>query len=89
MIRLARKEDIQSIADTYTALLTYEETHGGSSNWKLGVYPTIKVPESKVPLEEMYVLEDGGTICASMVLNHDQAGEWMRMIAGRQKRCGS
>lgn len=76
MIRTARTDDIQAIADTYTALLTYEKEHGGSSNWELDVYPTIKVPASKVPMGEMFVLEEDGSICASMVLNHDQAEDY-------------
>ena len=75
-IRLATEQDIPAIADTHTTLLTYEEEIGGHSNWKLNVYPTILVPQKKVPAREMYVLEDDNGICASMVLNKDQAGEY-------------
>ena len=76
MIRKAEKKDIAAIADTYTELLTYEQQHGSHSNWVLGVYPTIAVPEQKVPDGTMYVLEEDGEICASMVLNHEQAEEY-------------
>ena len=76
MIRKAEKADIAAIADTYTELLTYEQQHGSHSNWVLGVYPTIAVPEQKVPEGSMYVLEEDGEICASMVLNHEQAEEY-------------
>lgn len=76
MIRKAIKEDITAIADTYRELLTYEQQFGSNSNWKLDVYPTIAVPKSKVPTETMYVLEENGEVCASMVLNHDQAEEY-------------
>ena len=76
MIRKAEMSDIAAIADTYTELLTYEQQNGGHSNWRLGVYPTIAVPEAKVPTGTMYVLEENGEICASMVLNHDQAEEY-------------
>lgn len=76
MIRKAKMTDIAAIADTYTALLTYEQQNGGHSNWKLGVYPTIAVPEAKVPTGTMYVLEENGQIVASMVLNNDQAEEY-------------
>lgn len=75
-IRLATETDIPTIADTYTALLTYEEENGSNSNWKLNVYPTILVPKEKIPLREMYVLEEDNAICASMVLNKDQAEEY-------------
>lgn len=76
VIRVAELRDIQAIADTYTALLTFEQENGGYSNWQLNVYPTVMVAETKVSAREMYVLEDGGEICASMVLNHDQADEY-------------
>lgn len=76
MIRKAEAKDIAVIGDTYTELLTHEKEHGGFSNWALGVYPTVKVAEEKVPCGEMYVLEEGGSICASMVLNSDQAEEY-------------
>lgn len=89
MIRKAEKADIAAIADTYTRLLTYEQQHNSHSNWKLGVYPTIDVPESKVPTGTMYVLEENDEICASMVLNNDQAPEysdieWKYSAAGEQ-----
>lgn len=76
MIRKATYSDITAIAATYNELLIYEERNGSNSNWKLGIYPTIAVPESKVPTGTMYVLEEKGEICASMVLNHDQADEY-------------
>lgn len=76
MIRKAVESDINAIADTYNDLLTYEEKYGSNSNWKLGVYPTIKVPQEKIPTGTMYVLEEDGEICASMILNHFQAEEY-------------
>ncbi len=76
MIRKAKITDIIAIADTYTALLKHEQQYGSNSNWKLDVYPTIAVPEAKVPTGTMYVLEENGEVCASMVLNHDQAEEY-------------
>lgn len=77
MIRLAAETDISEITNTYTELLQYEKTNGCShSNWKLNVYPTIDVPKSKVPTGTMYVLEENREICASMVLNHEQAPEY-------------
>ena len=75
-IRLATEKDIPAIADTYTALLTYEKEKESHSNWKLNVYPTILVPQKKVPAGEMYVLEYDNEICASMVLNQEQAEEY-------------
>lgn len=76
MIRIATKDDIKAIENTYTELLTYEQDHTSNSNWKLGVYPTIKVPQEKVPTKTMFVLEENHVICASMVLNQEQAKEY-------------
>lgn len=76
MIRKANAGDITAIAETYRALLTYEQQSGSNSNWRLNVYPTIEVPKSKVPTGTMYVLEEDGEVCASMVLNHEQAEEY-------------
>ena len=76
MIRKAVEQDAAAIAGTYEALLRYEKVYGSNSNWQLGVYPTIRVPESQIPLGSMYVLEEQGEICASMVLNGEQAEEY-------------
>lgn len=73
MIRQAVIKDAAKIAETYDELLRYEKEKGGCSNWVLGVYPTVKVPESKIPLGTMYVLEEEGEICGSMILNKEQA----------------
>ena len=79
MIRQAEERDIRAIAETYTALLTWEKEHGGQSNWVLDVYPTRAVPEEKVPRGEMFVLEEDGEICASMVLNQEQLPEYAQI----------
>ncbi len=77
MVRKAEQTDITAIADTYTELLVDEQRKGCySTNWKLGVYPTIAVPRNAVSRGTMYVLEENGEICASMVLNHEQAKEY-------------
>ena len=86
MIRQAEEKDIPAIAETYTALLTWEKEHGGQSNWVLDVYPTAAVPGEKVPRGEMFVLEEDGEICASMVLNQEQLPEYagrLRLIPFR------
>ena len=42
----------------------------------MDLYPTVAVPKDKVPTGTMYVLEENGEICASMVLNHEQSEEY-------------
>lgn len=76
MIRLAERKDIEKIAKTYESLFLFEESHGSSTNWKRGVYPTSKVPEEKVPQGVMYIIEENNEICASMVINKEQAQEY-------------
>ena len=75
-IRKAVGNDIPAIADTYERLLKYEEKYGTHSHWQLNVYPTIAVPEKAVPEGTMYVLIDHDEICASMILDHEQAPEY-------------
>ncbi len=76
MIRLAVEKDIPAIAETYTALLAHEMRCGSCTNWVPGVYPTVKVPMEKVPAGKMYVLEEQGTVCASMAVDREQAPEY-------------
>jgi ribosomal protein S18 acetylase RimI-like enzyme len=84
-IRKATQNDIPAIVDTYKRLLTYETKHGSRSHWELNVYPTIEVPEKAVPEGTMYVLVENESICASMVLDHNQALEY----AGIEWKCDS
>lgn len=79
MIRKAIIEDIDQIENSYTELLTYEQEHGTNSNWILGVYPTRNVAEKAFEEDTLYVLEENGKICASMILNQNQPEEYAGM----------
>lgn len=72
-IRKALPGDAAAIASSYDELLDHERRCGSHTNWVKGVYPTRAVPEKHIPLGDMYVLENEGQICASMVLNGEQA----------------
>lgn len=72
-IRKALAEDVAAIENSYNELLDHEQLCGNCTNWVKGVYPTRAVPERHIPLGDMYVLEEEGQICASMVLNGEQA----------------
>ena len=76
MIRKATLADVAQIAQTYEDLFSWEEAHGSVTHWKRGVYPTATVPLTRIPAGEMYVLEEGGAICASMAIDHAQAAEY-------------
>lgn len=79
MIRKATKEDLTAVAQTYRDLLLYEKEHGGHSNWILDVYPTITVAEKSHADGTLYVLEEDGEICASMILNQFQSEGYARI----------
>lgn len=73
MIRIATKDDVQAIADSYNEVIAYEKANNVCyTNWKLGVYPTIAVPKARVSSNTMFVLEDNHEICASMTLDNNQ-----------------
>ena len=73
MIRVAAKDDVQAIADSYNEVIAYENANNVCyTNWKLGVYPTIAVPKARVSTNTMFVLEDNHEICASMTLDNKQ-----------------
>ena len=76
MIRKGTAGDIDAVERTYTELLTYEQDHTVHSFWKLGVYPTRSVAENGVKQGWLYVLEEQGEICASMLLNQFQPDEY-------------
>lgn len=76
MIRIATEKDINNISKTYTELLEYEKTNVSNSNWKLGLYPTEKTAENGIKEKSLFILEENNEICASMILNHQQAEEY-------------
>ncbi len=75
IIRKATRDDIQAVADTYTELLEHEQNTVSYTNWKMGLYPTRLTAENTVANDTLYVLEDDGAVCASMILNHIQPCE--------------
>ena len=72
MIRRAVTADIDAVERHYTELLAFESEHGSRTNWKSGVYPTRRVAEKGVEDGSLFVLEEEGELCASMLLNHVQ-----------------
>jgi len=78
-IRKAAENDISAINGTYTRLMEYEAEHENYTNWKIGVYPTAKDAERGVAEGTMYVLEENGEICASVILNDHQAEHYKQI----------
>ena len=78
-IRKATEEDISAIDGTYTRLMEYEAEHENYTNWKIGVYPTVHDAEKAVSEGTMFILEEGGELCASMILNKNQAEHYKQI----------
>ena len=76
MIGKAMIEDIDQIENSYTELLTYEKENGTNSNWVLNVYPTRSTAQNAFEEGTLYVLEENGKVCASMILNQTQPKEY-------------
>lgn len=76
MIRKAELQDIDQVENCYTELLLYEQDHGANTAWQLGVYPTRATAEKAFAAGTLYVLEQDGDICASIIANQIQPEEY-------------
>lgn len=79
MIREATPLDMDGVEQTYSALLAHEQIHGSSTNWVPGVYPTRATAEAACKAGALYVLEEQGEICASVILNHTQSEDYRKI----------
>ena len=75
-IRKAREADILAIAGIYDRILTKEETGGATIGWVRGVYPTESFARKALAAGDLFVLEDGGKICATARINQEQVPEY-------------
>ena len=75
MIRAAKQSDIAAVEKSYIELLEHEQNSGTFSNWKLGVYPTRQTAQNALEKGWLFVLEENGDICASMIVNTVQPCE--------------
>ena len=75
-IRKAREADILAIAGIYDRILTKEETGGATIGWVRGVYPTESFANKALAAGDLFVLEDGGKICATARINQEQVPEY-------------
>ena len=72
MIRKATWRDIDKIELLYREILSYEAKNGSFSNWVMDVYPTRQTAVDGFLEDNLYVLEENGEICGSIILNHIQ-----------------
>lgn len=76
MIRKANLTDIDQVEAGYTELLRHEKENGAYTVWQEGVYPTRKTAETALSEGSLYVMENRGEICASMIVNRSQPKEY-------------
>ena len=73
MIRKATRGDLDAVEQIYTELLTHERNGVSYSNWQLDLYTTEETARKALEEETLFVLEEEGEICASVILNQEQA----------------
>lgn len=71
-IRKAQISDVGAVSDIYALIHTAEEQGRMTIGWKRGVYPTRAVAEAAVKRGDLFVMECGGHIVASAVINQVQ-----------------
>lgn len=76
MIRKAEQRDLDAVEQSYVELLLHEKEHGAYTVWKLGVYPTRATAEKALASGSLYVLEQAGTLCGSIIIDQTQPGEY-------------
>lgn len=76
VIRKAALQDIDAVENGYTELLLHEQEHGAYTVWKLGVYPTRETAGKALEEGTLYVLEQDGEICGSMIADQNQPAEY-------------
>ncbi|MGN0595114.1 MAG: GNAT family N-acetyltransferase [Hominimerdicola sp.] len=76
MIRKALPNELNAVDEIYNEIFLYEKEHGAYTVWKQGVYPTRQTSEKSLSEGTLYVLEQNGEICASMIANQKQPQEY-------------
>lgn len=79
MIRKANSTDIDQVENGYLELLRYEKENGAYTVWQEGVYPTRKTAENALSEGSLYVMENCGEICASMIINRKHPEEYVNI----------
>ena len=75
-IRPGTASDIARVEEIYDAIHTAEEAGTVSIGWVRGVYPTESFARKALAAGDLFVLEDGGKICATARINQVQVPEY-------------
>ena len=70
--RRAKSEEFERIRDFYWALIDVMEGKEGDPGWRRGIYPSDDELRGALSKGQLYLLEDGDTVAASVIVNHDR-----------------
>ncbi len=72
MIRKAIEIDLSYIEKIYSQILSEEENGSIRTGWLRGIYPTINTADAALSRDDLFVLEEDGTILGSGIINQVQ-----------------
>lgn len=75
-VRAAFESDIDAVERIYDKLHTAEENGSAVIGWRRGVYPTRATALEALSAGELFVLSDGGGVCAAGRINRRQLPEY-------------
>ncbi|MGE5627974.1 MAG: GNAT family N-acetyltransferase [Solirubrobacterales bacterium] len=79
IIRKANFGDINNVEKLYDNVLDFEAENGSYTNWQKGLYPTRKYAETAISLGSLYVGIENGEMVGSVILNHIQPEEYIKV----------
>ena len=75
-IRKSHEKDIDQIEAIYDRILAEEESWNAMIGWVRGIYPTRNTAEESHKRNNLYVMEDNGTVVATAIINQIQVPEY-------------
>ena len=75
-IRKATEAEIKAVNAIYEHILTQEECGRAHIGWVRGVYPTEQTAREAWQAGELFVLTEGGSVCAAARINQTQVPEY-------------
>lgn len=79
MIRPATRDDLTEIENSYNEHFEYEAAHGAFTVFKKGIYPTRNDAEKALKANSLYVYEENGMICGSVIIDKVQPPEYAKI----------
>jgi GNAT superfamily N-acetyltransferase len=80
MIRKANLNDLDAIEDAYNEHFQYEIDHQAYTVFKKGVYPTRADAERAIGAGAMFIYEENGLLCGSLILDKKQPVEYANIL---------